>query len=216
MNKRTKFYQDYFTKQKKFTKKYFPATQFRSSSYKPPTTKYLAGGRMSEKFKTLMRKKNIKMHYVETRNNTSIRCSDFLEYACLSYKFKDVFLYMDIDCNSSRMFEVSIHPKHDRYTNIDLTDKVLISLTSTDSGGFEFITSKYDEDYVQIPIHEEVKDILNSLIGSSYKLSDEQIFQYSLIHDDIEIYLECARFLEYLYKQLITTGKVTAFALYNM
>ncbi|EON7861335.1 hypothetical protein ACSGOQ_006029 [Escherichia coli] len=216
MNKRSKFYQEYFTKQKRFTKKYFTSSHRPVASYKRPNTNYLTGGKFSAKFELLMREKNIKMHYAETRKNSSIICSDFLEYGCLTYKFNDVYLYIDVDCNSTRMFEISIHPNHNRYININLVDKVLIGISSTDGGGFEFIASKYDEDFVLYPVLDDVKDILNSLKGSQYKLSEEQLFQYSLIHDDIEIYLECARILEYLYNELTTTGKVTAFTLYNM
>lgn len=206
------FYSNYFVKQRKFIKKYFSTEKsgpiiFKRSKYHT----YLAGVKQSKKFIALLNKNKVKASYVETRKNSSIIPGDFIEYGCFNIKHNDNTYFIDIDCNVSNLFNIVINPS--KQYNV-YGDSIIKLIKNKD--WFDFEINALDENYDEVPVNPEIRDILNSLKGSSYNIPSDLMFQYSLIHKDIEDYIVCAKILNYLYDEFKKSSKITAFTLYNI
>lgn len=206
------FYGNYFIKQRKFIKKYFSTEKSSPIIFKRPKYNfYLAGTKQSKKFITFLNKNKIKASYVETRKNSSIIPGDFIEYGCFNIKHNDNTYFMDIDCNVSNLFNIVINPS--KQYNV-YGDSIIKLIKNKD--WFDFEINALDENYDEVPVNPEIRDILNSLKGSSYNIPSDLMFQYSLIHKDIEDYIVCAKILNYLYDEFKKSSKITAFTLYNI
>ncbi|EJR1979148.1 hypothetical protein N0S44_000303 [Escherichia coli] len=206
------FYGNYFIKQRKFIKKYFSTEKSSPIIFKRPKYNfYLAGAKQSKKFITFLNKNKIKASYVETRKNSSIIPGDFIEYGCFNIKYNDSTYCMDIDCNTSNLFNIVINPS--KQYNV-YGDSIIKLIKNKD--WFDFEINVLDENYDEVPVNPEICDILNSLKGSSYNIPSDLMFQYSLIHKDIEHYIVCAKILNYLYDEFKMSSKITAYTLYNI
>lgn len=206
------FYGNYFIKQRKFIKKYFSTEKSSPIIFKRPKYNfYLAGAKQSKKFITFLNKNKIKASYVETRKNSSIIPGDFIEYGCFNINHNDNTYFMDIDCNVSNLFNIVINPS--KQYNV-YGDSIIKLIKNKD--WFDFEINALDENYDEVPVNPEICDILNSLKGSSYNIPSDLMFQYSLIHKDIEHYIVCAKILNYLYDEFKMSSKITAYTLYNI
>lgn len=206
------FYKNYFVKQRKFIKKYFSGEKSSPIIFKRPSyNTYLAGAKQSKKFITLLNKNKIKASYVETRRNSSITPGDFIEYGCFNIKYNDNTYFMDIDCNTSNLFNIVVNPL--KQYNV-YGDSIIKLIKNKD--GFDFEINVLDDNFDEVPVNPEICDILNSLKGSTYNISSDLMFQYSLIHKDIEKYIECSKILNYLYDEFKKSSKITAYTLYNI
>lgn len=206
------FYSNYFVKQRKFIKKYFSTEKsgpiiFKRSKYYT----YLAGVKQSKKFIALLNKNKVKASYVETRKNSPITPSDFIEYGCFYIENNGNTYFMDIDCNTSNLFNIVIKPSKQYNVYGDANIKLI-----KNKDWFDFEINVLDENFDEVPSKPEICDILNSLKGSSYNIPSDLMFQYSLIHKDIEDYIVCAKILNYLYDEFKKSSKITAFTLYNI